>query len=208
MFNLKAVSVLIFGLALTTFTVAKADSIVLGEFQGEGVLAVTQKDNSGNVSAYNTTCHLALNIDVTATSMDIPFGAITCNTGMNTWNESAIHLDIVDSKLLLDQQEVGSIAVDGTITFEMTTFEMRKVTIYHTDYSCVPSRIETKNYKLLSTLNYTLKPVDAKTYIVSQAKEVDTLQLIYKKEYPNCPAGTFYVPFHETRLLSGTVTKQ
>lgn len=208
MFNLKNVSVSFFSLLLIAFTFAKADIIVLGEYQGDGSLAVTQKDERGNVKAYSTTCHLALNIDVTPASLDIPFGAITCKDGINSWNEDAIHLDVVNSKLLLDQQEVGSIAEDGTITFKITTVRTSKVTTYHTDYSCRPSRIETKNYKLVNDLSYSLKPVDAKSYIVSNNKEIDSLQKVYKKEWPNCPAGIFYAPIHETRLLSGTVVIQ
>lgn len=209
MFKAQIISGLIAGLlfSISPATSKAGDTIVLGEYTGDGKLNVTVTDENKNNSGYENNCHLALNIDQSASSLDIPFGVITCDAGMDSWNESPIHLDVVGTKLFRNQQEVGSIAANGTATFEVKEVTVVNISVSHTDRNCHPLRFEKTTLKLNSSLKYMIKPIDSKSYMISRLEEADTLQTVYKKEWPDCPAGTMYEVQHSIRTISANISK-
>jgi hypothetical protein len=207
MFKSKVFMKFIGFIFLISPTIAAAETVILGEYKGIGKLNVTVLDENKNKSEYQNNCHLALNIDRSANSLDIPFGVFTCEAGMDSWNEQPFHLDIVGTKLFQDQQEVGSIAADGTISFELYGTSTVKYSISRTDDKCQLLGMDTVTLKLNNRLKYVLKPINNNSYLVSRIREADTLQTVYRKAWPKCPSGIDYVVHHTTRSISATLSR-
>lgn len=193
---------------LVALGTGQAHALVLGEYEGEGTLQVSSKDEKGNVSSYVNNCRFAFNIELTDKSFEIPFSVTACNSGLDSGNDPEVALRRDGNKLFLNQAEVGSIADDGTISFELKAVYEQKLIVHHIDHNCQPSTIEHKTYQLPSSLKYTVKPIDEKSYSITRVLERDALRNTYVKEWPNCPSGNMYLPVHETRAFSTMVTKK
>ena len=208
MFSQKIRFFITFILASTASGAGSAHALVLGEYEGQGTIHVSMKDEKGDISSYVNNCSFAYNIDLTENSFEIPFNATMCNSGLDSGNDKPIALRRSGQKLFLDQTEVGGIEADGTISFDLRVVYEQKLIIYHIDRNCRPSSIEHKTYQLPSSLKYTLKPIDGKSYSITRVLERDALWNTYVKEWPNCPSGNVYVPVHEIRSVSTVVSKK
>ncbi len=192
-------------------TAAFANAIVLGEYKGAGKLIVHRADEAGHTSAYENDCTVALNIYLSESSLDLPFGIFKCERGVDVWNEAVISLGLQDGKLFNKAgAQVGEVSEDGTYTFTVGASKISTIRTVHIDHRCQVSRIETRKVKLENNLTYSIKPLSGLNgYVISRTQSQDALKPVYRTEYPNCPAGAFFEKETTTRNIENvTILKK
>ena len=171
--------------------IVNADTIILGEYKGVGSLNVSEVQDS-RTSSYVNSCKMAYNINYDPQYLNIDFGIIECEHGLDTWNDITVALTISGNQLLRDGKVVGTIEPDGTAVFTVSSFQIKSYKVMHYDSNCQMLNFETKNFKVGHSLTFRIKKNSDSSFQLTRFEDSLKVANTYKKEWNNCPSITDY----------------
>lgn len=182
---------------------SKAEDIILGEFKGESTLSVLQKNNNQE-STYVNKCKMAYNLNLTSTKLNMDFGVVNCEQGMDTWNDGGHNFVIQDNKIYSfktrdgyhegDEQgiEVGQLNAEGVATFTVGSVEAKTYNVPYYDMYCDFDKYISKEINVGQILTFTVQKLSDESYQLSRKETSFKAISGNKKDWANCPATTDY----------------
>lgn len=185
---------------------AFAQRIILGEFEGKGSLTVSTKRN-GEMSSYVNNCKMAYNLNLSAQKLEMNFGVVECEGGLDVWNDGPYYFTIQNGKVMRNNVNVGEIDNNGVATFKAYKLSTKIFQVAHYDSDCNISSLEDKQIKVGQQLTFSLKKLSDISYQLTRQEISYEAATAYKKEWPQCPATVDYSESENRTSFNVIVTK-